>query len=433
MIWLICVAVLHPTPAQLSLLMHCLSQSIANDTGAERMLRTFFGTVDHSGHESFLKDRCLQAPPGLPALSIKQVCIACDTSCKNSRALRKHQLEFCERKFEWICPACPDQIFGLQDRLNRHHFDAHATTCPHCCDKQKSYPSDHCKTVLSQCFRKMADKKAWGCPCCSACFQSLDAWNKHNMDHITQNERVANWNFSTMVRSLLQQQDLATIYNRYDWFRCDWSGFGKDECWNLRLALERHVLPLGLEEYPKYSCLPILEAVALYVFNTGATQRVHVDSTDTNQFPSGFATPSFSGDGMSELSMAMSHDTTLLSQPQVRFENDFHPDDASYDLSLSASRITNATADSEELISWDTFLREDFTPSVGCGMYNINHAGGYEVGFAPQQHAAPGSVQRHQDPRNLFEQQKARKSSRAGFRRRVRSAIGRGSYTKHCH
>src|SRR2546423_14348695 len=61
------------------------------------------------------------------------ICYSCNTSCKNPTTLAKHQNEFCERKVEWVCPSCPQKVFGLQERLNRHHMEAHADPCPYGC------------------------------------------------------------------------------------------------------------------------------------------------------------------------------------------------------------------------------------------------------------------------------------------------------------
>src|SRR5204863_2047389 len=67
------------------------------------------------------------------------ICYACNVWCKNATTLTKHQNEFCERKVKWICPACPQKVFGLQERLNRHHMEAHAYSCLFDCNKRKSY------------------------------------------------------------------------------------------------------------------------------------------------------------------------------------------------------------------------------------------------------------------------------------------------------
>src|SRR5579859_2415732 len=47
-----------------------------------------------------------------------------------------------------------------------------------------------------------------GCPCCINCFDTLEAWNQHKGIHGIRNEKVENWSFRTMVRSLLHQHAL---------------------------------------------------------------------------------------------------------------------------------------------------------------------------------------------------------------------------------
>jgi hypothetical protein len=161
--------VLHP--CDFSLLTECLTQSLATSSAIDSMLQERLS----KRHDNIAMPKLFPPEiydcgspflPTTPTCTGKHFCIACDISFTNSEALKKHQTEFCERKLDWICPTCPDQTFGLLDRLNRHHRKAHAGTCPHDCDKRKTYPSDHCKAALLQCYRTAPEKEAWGCPCC---------------------------------------------------------------------------------------------------------------------------------------------------------------------------------------------------------------------------------------------------------------------------
>lgn len=442
----------YPTPWQISSLVNCISHSLASETDVESLARVLSNTANGGAPEPLLNERQSQVASSLPLLATKKVCIACDTPCKNPRALRRHQVEFCERQLEWVCPECPEQTFGLQDRLNRHHFDIHATTCARGCVKHSAHHAELCKTFLSACSRMMAEKKVWGCPCCVRCFHSRAAWHDHSLSHVTENGKVVEWSFNTMVRSLLQQQDLAMICSKYDWSGCDWSRLGKDERWNLRLALERHMLPSGAEEHPAHSCLPHLEAVALYTFNLGTIHAAFVDSTETDQFHSNFASPSLSADGVSELSRNICPDPAFPSPSQGAADSGFHFG-VEYNLSLATSHTTYATAESEELMTWDTFLRESFNSPVRYDTYDAHSSSGYGLSVPPPQHTAVGCMQMRQDPRNPWEQQqrqqqkqqkrqkqqqqqlqqlqqqqRACQSSRARFRRRVRKVMGGESY-----
>src|SRR5206468_2712037 len=118
----------------------------------------------------------------------------------------------------------------------------------------------------AKCCETTPEKKAWGCPCCISCFNTLEAWNHHKVIHGTQNEKVENWSFTTMVQSLLYQDGLATVFSKFPWHRCNWSALGRDDCQRLKSALERHILPPDVREHPDYSCLSFPEALARYTF-----------------------------------------------------------------------------------------------------------------------------------------------------------------------
>ena len=200
----------------------------------------FGATPGANGTE--LYNYTLPAHTTLPEPPSWHVCIACDESFANPGNLRKHQREVCERKLDWVCPIWPHEVFGRLSELCRHHRSIHADACSNCCATERQSPSDHCKQLLSQCSRRTADKKAWGCPCCLSCFNTLEAWNQHKTMHTTHNEKVVNWSLSTMFRSLLLHHDLYLEYNKYNWSLCSWAHMGKDDRQTLRYALERHVL-----------------------------------------------------------------------------------------------------------------------------------------------------------------------------------------------
>src|SRR5437763_1340559 len=90
--------------------------------------------------------------------------------------------------------AHPAQIlyFTKKPNFTKHHRSMHAETYSSCCDTRKSLLSDHCKAILSQCFREAAGKRAWGCLCCLSCFNTLGAWNQHMIVHQIHNGKVQN-------------------------------------------------------------------------------------------------------------------------------------------------------------------------------------------------------------------------------------------------
>jgi hypothetical protein len=210
------------------------------------------------------------------------VCIACDSSYATSSGLKKHQSSFCEREFDWVCPSCPNLVFYQETELHKHHRSTHAETCSSCRDTRNSLPSDDCKAVLSQCFRGGSEKKAWGCPCCLSCFDTMEAWNQHMTTHQIHNEKVQNWSFSMMFRSLLLHRGLAAVYHRYDWQRCNWASLRKSECQTLRFALERHTLPPNLRDHKDFAHLGLPESLAWYAFQLGTMGNIYASATNVN-------------------------------------------------------------------------------------------------------------------------------------------------------
>jgi hypothetical protein len=209
------------------------------------------------------------------------ICYACNTSFKNANTLAKHQTEFCERKLEWVCSACPRKVYGLQERLNRHHLEAHAEMCPHGCDKREKLHSEACKTQLSKCSRRITTKKAWGCPCCIKCFESLEEWSHHVWNHPVQNEKVQDWSFSTMIWSLLSQPYLPEHMTRKHWERCNWSTLRKEASQSLRHALERREVPADVMAHPDYRGVDGPAALARYAFNLGTTGKAYTRGCKT--------------------------------------------------------------------------------------------------------------------------------------------------------
>jgi len=234
------------------------------------------------------------ANPALPYLQAghvpvaSNICYTCNVSYKNATTLAKHQTEFCERKVEWVCLACPRRVFGLQERLNRHHMDAHADSCPYGCDKREKLHSEACKLQLSKYSRHLAIKKAWGCPCCVKCFESLEEWSYHVSSHPIQNEKVQNWSFSTMIWSLLKQPYISHHVTPKCWECCIWSTLSKELTLSLRHALERHEVPAAVSAHVDYCGLDGPAVLVKYAFNLGTTGEAHPRKrkTDSSRYQS---------------------------------------------------------------------------------------------------------------------------------------------------
>jgi hypothetical protein len=203
------------------------------------------------------------------------ICYACNKPCGSATTLAKHRTEFCERRVEWVCPACPRKAFGLQERLNRHHMDAHADSCPSGCDKREKLLSEACKMQLSNSSRQLATKKAWGCPCCVKCFESLEEWNHHVLSHPIQDEKVQDWSYSTKIWSLLKQPYISDYVTWEHWQYCTWSKLPKEISSSLCDALERHEVPAAVNTHVDYCGLDGPAALAKYAFNLGTTGKAH--------------------------------------------------------------------------------------------------------------------------------------------------------------
>jgi hypothetical protein len=223
-------------------------------------------------------DPAFPYPQSGHVLVASNICYTCNGPFKSATTLAKHQNEFCEQKVEWVCPACPRKVFGLQERLNRHHMEAHADSCPYGCDKREKLLSKACKLQLSKCSRQLATKKAWGCPCCIKCFGSLEEWSHHVSSHPIQNKKVQDWSYSTMIWSLLKQP---YISDHVPWDRCSWSTLSKGLSLSLRHALERHEVPAAVSAHVDYRDLDRPAAIAQYAFNLGTTGKAHPSECKT--------------------------------------------------------------------------------------------------------------------------------------------------------
>lgn len=265
-----CIVAAASALKQLSRLKDCLSGSSNTNWAGDNLpnRQCHFGAPPGYSRTDLCGDAL--PPPAGPAASARwHICITCNTSFRNPPALKKHQSFFCERTDDWVCSICQCQVFDSLTKLSQHHRSVHGDECPNCCSLGKSPASDHCKALLSQSSINAANKKAWGCPCCIMCFESFKTWNKHTINHQVHNERVVNWSFSTMFRSLLCHRDLRAACRKYDWSRCNWAYMGREECLALRSALERHVLPSDVFNNETYSHLDMLESLVLHAFCLG--------------------------------------------------------------------------------------------------------------------------------------------------------------------
>jgi hypothetical protein len=207
-----------------------------------------------------------------------QICVACNTPCANKSSLIRHQREHCERKVEWLCRLCvPTKNFYRKEKLSQHHIDNHGEACVSGCKQRGGLCEQHLKRSLLE----LPPKKAWGCPCCLRCFDTVDSWTRHGRNHPVQNDKVVGWSSSIMVQSLLDQPYLKDAVVHLPWHACDPAKVKAEVCQDLREALERHKLPDAVQGHYDYRHLWPPEALAQYAFRLIAYGGPFLDDVAT--------------------------------------------------------------------------------------------------------------------------------------------------------
>jgi hypothetical protein len=192
------------------------------------------------------------------------ICVACNVPCRNKSSLSRHQKRHCEREVEWLCSLCvPKKSFYEKYKLAEHHINKHGKACVADCKQQRG---GLCLYHLSLSAVENRPKKAWGCPCCLQCFDTLAAWTTHSASHRVQNDSVVGWSLITMVQSLLLQPCLQEAAARLPWEICDPAKVKADVYQDLRETLERHKLPDAVRGHYDYRHLQLPEALARYAF-----------------------------------------------------------------------------------------------------------------------------------------------------------------------
>ena len=207
------------------------------------------------------------------------ICVACNKPCRNKSSLSRHQKQHCEREVEWLCSLCvPKKSFYRKDKLSEHHINKHGNACVADCKQQRG---GLCVFHLSLSKVQNWLKKAWGCPCCLQCFDTLAAWTIHSASHPVQNDSVVGWSLITMVQSLLLQPCLQEAVAGLPWGICDLAKVKAEVCQDLREVLERHRLPNAVHDHYDYRHLQVPEKLAHYAFRRLANREVFPDDVST--------------------------------------------------------------------------------------------------------------------------------------------------------
>jgi hypothetical protein len=200
----------------------------------------------------------LQNPPSV------YICGGCNTAFSNKTSLSRHQKEHCERTVEWVCRLCaPAKHFFRKDKLSQHHIDNHGEACVPSC-KQKW--GGLCERHLNRSVLELPPKKAWGCPCCLACFDTFAAWTRHSANHPVQNNKIVGWSLGTMVQSLILQPYIKDAIKHLPEKYRHPAVINANAFQNLKDALERHKVPDAVQVHIDYRHLQPKEAFFRYVF-----------------------------------------------------------------------------------------------------------------------------------------------------------------------
>ena len=207
------------------------------------------------------------------------ICVACNKPCGNKGSLLRHQKQHCEQEVEWLCSLCvPKKSFYRKEKLSQHHINNHGRACVADCKQRRG---GLCVWHLSLSRVPNWPKKAWGCPCCVRCFDTLAAWTIHSASHPVQNDSVVGWSLSTMVQSLLLQPYLKGAVARLPWDTCDLAKAKAEVCRDLREVLERHRLPNAVHDHYDYRHLQLPEKIAHYAFRRLSNGEAFPDNVST--------------------------------------------------------------------------------------------------------------------------------------------------------
>jgi hypothetical protein len=145
---------------------------------------------------------------------------------------------------------------------------------------------------MDEVTKKYPTQKAWGCPCCQACFSSRTEWHSHEKQHVEAvhwegkngDALVKGWSWETLFRSsLLTSSFLKDAASFYDWRNCNWRR-GSDTWKELQFVLEKYELPPDVARH--YGDSPMRTAEDLVSY---AHQVLSTGNCNFQQLPSSIA------------------------------------------------------------------------------------------------------------------------------------------------
>ena len=206
-----------------------------------------------------------------PFNSAKHYCLACQKCYTDHAGLKKHRKEKCESTVYWLCLHCLHSstprwiMFGREYRLRDHHNKEHV-----------GWPGLDMKKAT----RSYPPQKAWGCPCCQACFNSREEWYIHEKQHKHavhwegKNGHVVihGWSRKTVFESLLLNWNSPSdVASSYDWQNWNWQQ-GSDAWQRVKFVFERYELHPDVALRHQVSQMMTLEDFMYYAYQMLATE-----------------------------------------------------------------------------------------------------------------------------------------------------------------
>jgi hypothetical protein len=156
-------------------------------------------------------------------------------------------------------------MFGREYRLRDHHNKEH-----------EGWPALDMKKAT----RSYPPQKAWGCPCCQACFTSREEWYIHEKQHRQavhwegKNGHVViyDWSRKTLFESLLLNwNSLRDAASGYDWQNWNWQQ-GGDTWQKVKFVFERYELYPDVALYHQVSQMMTPEDCMYYAYQMLANE-----------------------------------------------------------------------------------------------------------------------------------------------------------------
>lgn len=170
--------------------------------------------------------------PMTPNPAKSYACTFCDQTFKHRAYWLTHEEELHEQPRRWTCPDCYRSFFA-EKKYRKHHYESHGcTTCALKKDAERSLTAtERCsvqgviegkegkpvrsKTCAEKSMLRVHNKKAYGCGFCITLCRSWSERCEHVARHFEAGSTKSDWCFTNVVKSLLLQSELATVWEKF--------------------------------------------------------------------------------------------------------------------------------------------------------------------------------------------------------------------------